>query len=138
METHTLYLCGQPAVNCLDRHVDTSPEKVALIWERDEPGSEVKVTYRSASWKLCYLLLRVCTVVGFTVHSLQGVTGDDVSPGQPVEAAWSKPGGLCHHLHAPLPNGRGVHAGLCAYWRSTQCCVCRVQCRGPLRANQRR
>lgn len=40
----------QPAVNCLDRHVDTChSEKVALIWERDEPGSEVKVTYRSAS-----------------------------------------------------------------------------------------
>ncbi|CAG09147.1 unnamed protein product, partial [Tetraodon nigroviridis] len=35
------------SVNCLDRHVDTCPEKVALIWERDEPGSEVKVTYRS-------------------------------------------------------------------------------------------
>lgn len=35
------------AVNCLDRHVHTCPERVALIWERDEPGSEVKVTYRS-------------------------------------------------------------------------------------------
>lgn len=53
METHIVYLCGQPAVNCLDRHVATCPDKVALIWERDEPGSEVKVTYRSASWKLC-------------------------------------------------------------------------------------
>lgn len=34
------------SVNCLDRHVHTCPEKVALIWEKDEPGSEVRVTYR--------------------------------------------------------------------------------------------
>lgn len=33
-------------VNCLDRHVHTCPERVALIWERDEKGSEVKYTYR--------------------------------------------------------------------------------------------
>lgn len=40
---------SSPVVNCLDRHMHTCPERVALIWERDEPGSEVKVTYRSAS-----------------------------------------------------------------------------------------
>uniref|UniRef100_A0A6I8MZQ0 Propionate--CoA ligase n=1 Tax=Ornithorhynchus anatinus TaxID=9258 RepID=A0A6I8MZQ0_ORNAN len=34
------------SVNCLDRHVQRSPDKVALIWERDEPGTEVRVTYR--------------------------------------------------------------------------------------------
>nr|XP_057912831.1 acetyl-coenzyme A synthetase 2-like, mitochondrial isoform X1 [Doryrhamphus excisus] len=33
------------SVNCLDRHAHSSPQKIALIWERDEPGSEVKVTY---------------------------------------------------------------------------------------------
>lgn len=69
------------AVNCLDRHVDTLPEKVALLWERDEPGSEVKVTYRSVSWSLSYLLLCAGTVVGFTVFSLQGAVGADMSSG---------------------------------------------------------
>lgn len=34
-------------VNCLDRHVHVAPDKVALIWEKDEPGEEVQVTYRS-------------------------------------------------------------------------------------------
>lgn len=34
-------------VNCLDRHVHVAPDKVALIWEKDEPGEEVRVTYRS-------------------------------------------------------------------------------------------
>uniref|UniRef100_H2TTH8 Propionate--CoA ligase n=1 Tax=Takifugu rubripes TaxID=31033 RepID=H2TTH8_TAKRU len=43
------------SVNCLDRHVHTCPDKVALIWERDEPGSEVKVTYRSLLDMTCRL-----------------------------------------------------------------------------------
>lgn len=34
-------------VNCLDRHVHVAPDKVALIWEKDEPGEELRVTYRS-------------------------------------------------------------------------------------------
>lgn len=33
-------------VNCLDQHVEKSPNRVALIWERDEPGTAVHVTYR--------------------------------------------------------------------------------------------
>ncbi|XP_077367667.1 acetyl-coenzyme A synthetase 2-like, mitochondrial isoform X1 [Festucalex cinctus] len=41
------------SVNCLDRHARSSPEKVALIWERDEPGSEVKVTYRQLLEMTC-------------------------------------------------------------------------------------
>ncbi|XP_076024142.1 acetyl-coenzyme A synthetase 2-like, mitochondrial [Genypterus blacodes] len=43
------------SVNCLDRHVQNSPERVALIWERDEPGSEVKVTYRQLLEMTCRL-----------------------------------------------------------------------------------
>lgn len=33
------------SVNCVDRHYKENPEKVALIWEKDEPGSEEYVTY---------------------------------------------------------------------------------------------
>ncbi|XP_010576160.1 PREDICTED: acetyl-coenzyme A synthetase 2-like, mitochondrial [Haliaeetus leucocephalus] len=56
---HTVYQAGQPgaarwflggrlnvSVNCLDQHVEKSPNRVALIWERDEPGTAVHVTYR--------------------------------------------------------------------------------------------
>uniref|UniRef100_A0A2K5Y6H9 Acyl-CoA synthetase short chain family member 1 n=1 Tax=Mandrillus leucophaeus TaxID=9568 RepID=A0A2K5Y6H9_MANLE len=41
------FLGGQlnVSVNCLDQHVWKSPESVALIWERDEPGTEVRITY---------------------------------------------------------------------------------------------
>eukprot|EP00094_Tigriopus_californicus_P013258 TCALIF_12822-PA protein Name:"Similar to Acss1 Acetyl-coenzyme A synthetase 2-like, mitochondrial (Mus musculus)" AED:0.25 eAED:0.25 QI:0/0/0/0.90/0.9/0.81/11/0/623 len=35
------------SVNCIDRHVEVDPERIALIWEKDEPGTEEKITYRS-------------------------------------------------------------------------------------------
>ncbi|XP_069394196.1 acetyl-coenzyme A synthetase 2-like, mitochondrial isoform X1 [Paralichthys olivaceus] len=43
------------SVNCLDVHVDKHPDRVALIWERDEPGTEVKVTYRELLETTCRL-----------------------------------------------------------------------------------
>ncbi|XP_068025858.1 acetyl-coenzyme A synthetase 2-like, mitochondrial isoform X1 [Melanerpes formicivorus] len=43
------------SVNCLDQHVRTSPNRVALIWERDEPGTEVHVTYRELLDLTCRL-----------------------------------------------------------------------------------
>ena len=32
--------------NCLDRHAEKDPSRVALIWEKDEPNQQEKVTYR--------------------------------------------------------------------------------------------
>ncbi|XP_035279123.1 acetyl-coenzyme A synthetase 2-like, mitochondrial isoform X1 [Anguilla anguilla] len=43
------------SVNCIDRHVRTCPERVALIWERDEPGTEITVTYRQLLELTCRL-----------------------------------------------------------------------------------
>uniref|UniRef100_A0A8C3RK57 Acetyl-coenzyme A synthetase n=1 Tax=Chelydra serpentina TaxID=8475 RepID=A0A8C3RK57_CHESE len=43
------------SVNCLDRHVHIAPNKVALIWEKDEPGKEVRVTYRELLELTCRL-----------------------------------------------------------------------------------
>ncbi|NXE07506.1 ACS2L synthetase, partial [Lophotis ruficrista] len=42
-------------VNCLDKHVEKSPNRVALIWERDEPGTAVHVTYRELLDLTCRL-----------------------------------------------------------------------------------
>lgn len=33
------------SVNCVDRHKEKDANKVALIWEKDEPGQEERVTY---------------------------------------------------------------------------------------------
>ncbi|XP_026513508.1 acetyl-coenzyme A synthetase 2-like, mitochondrial [Terrapene carolina triunguis] len=43
------------SVNCLDQHVHQSPDRVALIWEKDEPGTEVKITYRELLDMTCRL-----------------------------------------------------------------------------------
>ncbi|XP_032072369.1 acetyl-coenzyme A synthetase 2-like, mitochondrial isoform X1 [Thamnophis elegans] len=43
------------AVNCLDRHVQHTPDKIALIWEKDEPGTEEKITYRELLDMTCRL-----------------------------------------------------------------------------------
>ncbi|XP_043236125.1 acetyl-coenzyme A synthetase 2-like, mitochondrial isoform X1 [Amphibalanus amphitrite] len=34
------------SVNCVDRHMRSIPDQTALIWERDEPGTEQRITYR--------------------------------------------------------------------------------------------
>ena len=34
------------SVNCVDRHLEKSAESIALIWEKDEPGTEEFITYR--------------------------------------------------------------------------------------------
>ena len=34
------------ADNCLDRHAEQDPNRVALIWEKDEPGQHEQLTYR--------------------------------------------------------------------------------------------
>ena len=33
-------------VNCIDRHKEVDPDRVALIWEKDEPKQEQRVTYK--------------------------------------------------------------------------------------------
>lgn len=37
------------SVNCIDRHMEVDPDRIALIWEKDEPGMEEKITYRKLS-----------------------------------------------------------------------------------------
>lgn len=32
--------------NCVDRHLKTQPDQIALLWEGDEPGNDAKLTYR--------------------------------------------------------------------------------------------
>ena len=39
--------------NCLDRHLDTRGDKVAIIWEGDDPGDDKKITYRELHHEVC-------------------------------------------------------------------------------------
>ncbi|MEZ4492938.1 MAG: acetate--CoA ligase [Dehalococcoidia bacterium] len=51
------FLGGQLNVTetCLDQHVATQPDKVALLWEGDEPGDNRSVTYRELYEETCKL-----------------------------------------------------------------------------------
>jgi acetyl-CoA synthetase len=39
--------------SCLDRHLETHPEKTAIIWEGDEPGDVRRITYRALHADVC-------------------------------------------------------------------------------------
>jgi acetyl-CoA synthetase len=48
-EDGTLNVCA----NCVDRHVETRGDQVALIWEGDEPDMDLKITYRQLHGHVC-------------------------------------------------------------------------------------
>ncbi|MBK1721122.1 acetate--CoA ligase [Thiocystis violacea] len=41
--------------NCLDRHLDTRGDQVAIIWEGDNPEEDRKITYRELHAEVCKL-----------------------------------------------------------------------------------
>ncbi|MFN2251448.1 MAG: acetate--CoA ligase [Anaerolineae bacterium] len=45
--------------NCLDRHLDTQPDKTAIIWAADEPGEYQHITYK----ELYYEVGRIANVL---------------------------------------------------------------------------
>jgi acetyl-CoA synthetase len=41
--------------NCLDRHLETRADQVAIIWEGDSPNEDKKITYRELHEEVCRL-----------------------------------------------------------------------------------
>ncbi len=41
--------------NCVDRHLDSRGDQTAIIWERDEPGQSVSITYRELHRQVCQM-----------------------------------------------------------------------------------
>lgn len=41
------------AYNCIDRHLDTRGDQVAIIWEGDDPSESKKITYRELHDEVC-------------------------------------------------------------------------------------
>ena len=39
--------------SCLDRHAESQPDKVAILWEGDEPGNSEAITYAQLHAKVC-------------------------------------------------------------------------------------
>ncbi len=45
----TLNVC----YNCIDRHLDEKGDDVAIIWESDDPGKDLHITYRELHERVC-------------------------------------------------------------------------------------
>jgi len=43
------------AYNCLDRHLDTRGDQVAIVWEGDDPAEDRRLTYRELYGQVCRL-----------------------------------------------------------------------------------
>ena len=41
------------AANCIDRHLATRGDQVAIIWEGDDPGQDEQITYRQLHERVC-------------------------------------------------------------------------------------
>ncbi|NGX96309.1 MAG: AMP-binding protein, partial [Candidatus Afipia apatlaquensis] len=41
------------AYNCIDRHLETRGDQVAIIWEGDDPSESKKITYRELHDEVC-------------------------------------------------------------------------------------
>jgi acetyl-CoA synthetase len=43
------------SVSCLDRHLESRGDQVAILWEGDDPASDARVTYRELHARVCRL-----------------------------------------------------------------------------------
>ncbi len=43
------------SANCIDRHLEHNADKVAIIWEGDDPQDDAKITYRELHQQVCRL-----------------------------------------------------------------------------------
>ncbi|QLG73137.1 hypothetical protein HG535_0E02210 [Zygotorulaspora mrakii] len=78
-ENNAWFLNGQlnACYNCVDRHALSSPNKVAIIYEGDEPGQGYSLTYSQ-------LLEEVCRVAQVLTNSMNVKKGDTVAVYMPM------------------------------------------------------
>jgi len=43
------------SANCIDRHLETRGDQVAILWEGDDPGDDKKITYKELHSEVCRL-----------------------------------------------------------------------------------
>lgn len=41
--------------NCVDRHLETKADQIAIIWEADDPDTSIKITYKELHFHVCRL-----------------------------------------------------------------------------------
>jgi acetyl-CoA synthetase len=60
------------SANCIDRHLKTRADQVAIIWEGDDPTHDEKITYRQLHERVCKLANVLKAIGGFSPDSLAG------------------------------------------------------------------
>lgn len=73
--------------NCIDRHLESRADQVAIIWEGDDPNEDAEITYKQLHEQVCRLS-----------NALK---------------AWCEERRSCVHLYAHDSGGGLRHAGLC-------------------------
>jgi len=43
------------SANCVDRHLGTRGDQIAILWEGDDPGTDARITYRELHERVCRL-----------------------------------------------------------------------------------
>src|SRR5260221_9422378 len=99
--------------NCLDRHLRTQPDKVAIIFEADD-GKVTKVTYKELYHRVCQLsnALKAHGVnLGDRVLIYMPMSIEAVVASQACGRSGASHSGLCVGLRAQNPQGRIIHDG---------------------------
>ena len=88
-------------VNCVDRHAADNPDRVALIWEKDEPGQQEYITYKLVKCSAVKLLnLNLSCVISYLAFTPPQRSVVDGEPDrQPPSAQRSHQGCRRLHLH---------------------------------------
>ena len=95
------------AANCVDRHAEKTPDRIAIIWEGDDPGEDRKFTYAELKSEVC----RMANVL----RSLGARRGDRVTIYMPMipEAAFDHACLRAYRRHSLGSVRRLFAAGAC-------------------------
>ena len=101
-------------MNCLDRHVARNPSAVAIIWEKNEPGKQEKITYKYVCEAVCLVHNILCAIPSNVINfALQRDPWSDLSDSQCAKEHWSTKRRQGDDLHANDAPGSCCNACLC-------------------------
>ena len=90
--------------NCVDRHLESRGDQVAIIWEGDEPSVDLSITYRE-------LYERVCRFAN-VLKSIGAKKGDRITIYMPmIPEAARRDAGMREDRRDPLRGVRRILAG---------------------------
>jgi non-ribosomal peptide synthetase component E (peptide arylation enzyme) len=122
------------AQNAIDRHAEKHPDRVAIIWESDDPKHHEKITYKQ--------LLKKVSQLANALKELGVRKGDRVAIYMPMvpEAAYAmlacaRIGAIHRYVDSETRITTLDMLFINHMHYSIQCCICWILCRGIARSN---